>query len=180
MRRAKRHALGGDLFAATTPDETRGAPPVPPPAPVVSPTAPRVPTAIGEVLRYVPAWLASLPLSSTLALRTRDGAELIATTSRTVHAALTAARVPALTGRDLGRLALGAENGRATPLAVDVWLANGGGAPNGPPTVSVAYAGAYALETPNHRWLLGDVLGAWGLTLVSVMVGDLDSMEVLG
>ena len=177
----RRHALADLAPTPDAPDETRGAPPAPAsPAPTVAPTAPREPTAIGEVLGFPPAWLAALPMPTTLWLRTADGAELVATTARRAHAALRAARVPVITGRELGMLAVGAENDRCSHEAVGRWLASGGGAPNGPGVVSVAYGGAYALETPNHRWPLGKVLDAWGLTLANVAVGDVGEMEVLG
>lgn len=182
---APRLALG-ELFAPTaaptpTPTAQGGESPTPPtPRPHGGPTEAHArAVAVDELIGFPMAWLSALPMACTLVMRHADGGTLAATTGRANHAALTAAGVPCLTGRGLGALALGAENDRASRDVLAGWLRAGGGLSADPPIDRVALGGVYALQTPNHRWPLGRVLAAWGLTLVGVAVGDGPNCEVL-
>lgn len=177
-------ALGTPTPAPTPPVGPRGAIPLASPtapareaygSPMASPTA----CARGEVLGMPPGMLAALPVACALALRSASGGELWATTGRATAAALRGVGIPTLSGRELGVLALGAENGRQSREAFACWLRDGGGLRPHPPIERAAYGGVYALETPNQRWPLARVLAAWGLTLTAVCVGDGPEMECL-
>lgn len=126
-----------------------------------------------------PILLARLPLATTLTLRTREARELWVTTGQATYAELRDARAIVLTGRELGALAVAAENGRASALWLAAWFearALQGGIPLDVPT---ALDGCQDAQTPNQRWPLSRVLKAWSLTLTGLAVGDGDAREVL-
>lgn len=153
--------------------------------PLPSPTAPAREAAAGplavalrEVMAIPPAYLAQLPLPTTLVLACGT-LTLVATSSRSTHAELWAAGVPAITARGLCHLALAAENGRASHEALLCWLEQGEPRLGVTLLENVAYGGAYALETPTERWPLGRVVAAWGLTPAGLSVGEGPDSEVL-
>jgi hypothetical protein len=138
--------------------------------------------ALREVLSFPPAYLAQLPLATTLLLCLREGESelwLWVTSGRANHAALVADGQPVISARGLAHLAAAAESGRSSREALSGWLQMGGPVLGTPSVESVAYGGAYALETPNSHWSLGRVLDAWGLTLTALSVGDGSDCEVL-
>jgi hypothetical protein len=167
--------------AAAAAAEGKGEPPPAPPVALPSPPAARaaLPVAIGEVRALQPQHLAGLPLATSLRLATACGRELWATAGREAYTALRAAGVPCITARELCVLAHGAENGRQSHEVLACWLERGGGLYADPHIDIAAYGGVYALQTPNHRWLLGQTLDAWGLTLVNVIVGNPPNCEVI-
>lgn len=146
-----------------------------------SPTAPAREAGadpLGEVITLCPAHLAQLPLATTLLLAC--GAEtLVVTSGRDTHAELAALGLPVITARGLCHLAAAAEAGRASHEALASWLQAGEPLRGVILIDSVAYGGAYALETPIQKWPLSRVLAAWGLTLVGVSVGEGTNSEVL-
>jgi hypothetical protein len=168
--------LSGLAAAAEIPGEAPPPPPVAPPSP---PACAALPVALAEVRALQPQHLASLPLATSLRLATACGRELWATSGREAWTALRAAGVPCITARELAVLAHGAENGRQSHEALACWLQTGGGLYADPRIEIAAYGGCYERETPNHRWLLGEALDAWGLTLVNVIVGNPPNCEVI-
>jgi len=177
----KRHAL---RLVPPPAETTGGQPPSPPEVSPAQGDATPTPTApLGLAAREVgmlsPAYLAQLPMAVSLALRTRGGGELWVTSSRSVHGELRRARVAVITARELCVWTTGLAEGRCSHETVGRWLASGGGFASGPTLASVAYAGAYALQMPNHNWPVSRVIHAMGLTLVKVLVGDVPNCEVM-
>lgn len=138
--------------------------------------------AVREVLSLPPVLLAGMPEATTLALRTLEGAAWYVTTGRNAYEALRGARElgPVLTGGELGAIAVAAELGRASSLALAEWLAlkASEGAPRLDP--ALALGGLCDLtDPPARRWALGRVLRVCCARLERVAVGDLSDLRDL-
>jgi hypothetical protein len=126
--------------------------------------------ALREVAAMQPALLSALPEPTSLVLRACSGAVVIATTSADVYAAHRSAGECVLTGGELGALAIGAEQDRASGPWLATWLAARDASLR--LDVTVVLGGVEGDPTPVRRWSLARVLRAWGLELVRVGVGS--------
>ena len=129
--------------------------------------------AIQEALSLAPVHLGSLPLPCTLRLVLRPpgigvGVEWHVTTCAATHATLSMQRAAVFTGRELGCMAIAAENGRASSEALGRWLASRRARSLQPLSVTTALGGVQDAQMHDHRWPLSRVLLHWSSELVEV------------
>lgn len=140
------------------------------PAPAPPPSAASL--AMREVLQLPPLWITQLPLATTLRCTLANGDAFDVTTSREHYMRQRAAAAIVLTGRELGALAIGAENDRASAAWLASWLAAKRADAASTLDPATALGGIADATTPAVRWPLSRVLHAWQLTLTAVGVGD--------
>ena len=131
------------------------------------------PLAVCEVGTLPPHLLADLPAPTTIVCVSRaTGARWYVTTSPTRYAALRESGAAVLTGRELGALAIGAENGRSSHEALAGWLEakRADGSTRLDASAALGAVMASEVEVPDERWPLARVALHWGFQVVEVEV----------